>query len=72
MSRTTRLIVLLAAVAVLVAPASAGARRTAAPTNLHAFLLRVDEPAKQTFSRTPAYVSRSYAITRSSGWRSSQ
>lgn len=43
---------------VLVVTTGAGAStraNAAAPTGLHAFLLRADEPAKTSFSRTPAF-----------------
>lgn len=47
----------LLAVAVLLIGATAGTARsdTSAPTGLHAFLLRADEPAKTAFSRTPSF-----------------
>src|SRR5438045_9305637 len=39
------------------APASEAATpvRGAAPTHLHGFLLRADEPVEETFSRTPSF-----------------
>jgi hypothetical protein len=47
----------LVALALAVCAASAGARTTAvpAPTGLHGFLLRADEPPSTTFPRTPAF-----------------
>ncbi len=49
--------VLLACLAVLVLAPAAGARpgRAQAPTNLHGFLLRADEPAQTSFPRTPSF-----------------
>src|ERR687889_1924495 len=43
--------------AALLLALSAGAARSdsGAPTGLHAFLLRADEPARSAFSRTPAF-----------------
>jgi hypothetical protein len=48
------LVCLLAAVSVG-AFAGAASSSVAAPTGLHAFLLRADEPSKTTFSRTPSF-----------------
>ena len=52
--RVARLVALLT-VAVLVGTAYASSADVAAPTGLHAFLLRADEPAQTIFSRTPAF-----------------
>ncbi|MGZ4155207.1 MAG: hypothetical protein ACXVQ0_12075 [Actinomycetota bacterium] len=52
--RIARLATLLA-VAVLLGAAHAASADTGAPTGLHAFMLRTDEPAKTSFSRTPAF-----------------
>ena len=52
MARLRFAVVLLALLAF--APA-AGSADSATPTGLHAFLLRADEPARTTFSRTPAF-----------------
>lgn len=57
---TVRAALILAVLAALLALASPalGARRAttaAAPSGLHAFLLRVDEPQTQVFSRTPSF-----------------
>lgn len=48
---------LLIALTLAAGAAAAGARTTAsdAPTGLHGFLLRADEPAATAFSRTPAF-----------------
>jgi uncharacterized membrane protein YgcG len=51
----TRILICLAA-AVLVGTLAGSARSdTTAPTGLHGFLLRADEPARTVFSRTPAF-----------------
>src|SRR5437016_5551698 len=54
--RSARLFAVLAAPLVL-APPAAGTSRTlpAAPDQLHAFLLRADEPLSHTFGRTPSF-----------------
>jgi hypothetical protein len=53
MARVLSLAALLAALALA---GSAEARRpTTAPTGLHAFVLRADEPVTHTFSRTPSF-----------------
>lgn len=52
---TRRPLVLALALLALAAGASTPAARAAAPTDLHPFLLRVDEPRSRTFSRTPAF-----------------
>lgn len=58
MTRATRLLLALCAT-LLVSAAPAAARTDAvvvgAPTGLHPFLLRVDEPRSESFSRTPAF-----------------
>jgi hypothetical protein len=48
---------ILACLAVLVLAPAAGAKpaQVAAPTGLHGFLLRADEPAATSFARTPAF-----------------
>jgi hypothetical protein len=54
----TRLVQILAvtvALAAVLGAADAGARGASAPTGLHPFLLRVDEPTSRTFSRTPGF-----------------
>ena len=57
MSRATSLLLVLFAALLLAAPASARTDAVAAgaPTGLHAFLLRVDEPRSDSFARTPAF-----------------
>jgi hypothetical protein len=51
-----RVLSLAALLAALVLAGSAEARRpTTAPTGLHAFVLRADEPVTHTFSRTPSF-----------------
>ena len=45
----------LCAVALLVGSAHAATADTGGPTGLHAFLLRTDEPAQTSFSRTPSF-----------------
>jgi hypothetical protein len=45
----------LFAVALLVGTAHAATADTGAPTGLHGFLLRADEPAQTAFSRTPSF-----------------
>lgn len=50
-----RLAITLAAVLALAATAGTARSDTGAPTGLHAFLLRADEPARTSFSRTPAF-----------------
>ena len=55
---TTRLAQMLAlclAVTAIVGATSAAARTASGPTGLHPFLLRVDEPASRSFSRTPGF-----------------
>src|SRR5215207_8249526 len=55
MRRTSRLLVLLTVAVALLAP-TAGARSGAsAPSDLRAFVHRVDEPASHTFARTPSF-----------------
>jgi hypothetical protein len=51
----TRLAAVCLAVLVLAPAASARPTRSAAPTNLHGFLLRADEPTTASFARTPAF-----------------
>jgi hypothetical protein len=48
-------LVSLCAVALLVGSAHAATADTGAPTGLHAFLLRADEPSQTSFSRTPSF-----------------
>lgn len=57
MSRCLRVIPLFAVALFFVAPAQAKTKPVApkAPTGLHAFLLRSDEPAADTFARTPSF-----------------
>jgi hypothetical protein len=55
MTRLAQILALCLAVAALVGPTTAGARTSAAPTGLKPFLLRVDEPASRTFTRTPGF-----------------
>lgn len=54
-SRLTRSLALALAVAAVLGAGSASARANAGPSDLHPFLLRVDEPRSHTFSRTPAF-----------------
>src|SRR6185503_18967324 len=51
----TRLAFLAAAVLLIGATAGTARSDTNAPTGLHAFLLRADEPLKTSFSRTPSF-----------------
>ncbi len=53
--RTARLLTLLAALAGLAVLAGSAHSATSAPTGLHGFLLRADEPLKTSFSRTPSF-----------------
>ncbi|MHB8468393.1 MAG: hypothetical protein ACYDCH_01360 [Gaiellaceae bacterium] len=53
--RIVRLGILFAAVAALGAGATSARSGVTAPTGLHAFLLRADEAAQTTFSRTPSF-----------------
>ena len=55
MTRTTTTLALLATLFALTASADAFARSSAAPTGVHPFMLRADEPAEREFSRTPAF-----------------
>jgi len=50
-----RLAISLAAVLLVGGLAGSARSGTAAPTNLHGFLLRADEPASTSFPRTPAF-----------------
>ncbi len=50
-----RCLLALAAAGLLAGAAEAGPRAAAGPTGLHPFLLRVDEPRQDTFSRTPSF-----------------
>jgi hypothetical protein len=50
-----RLAICLAAVLAISATAGTARSDTGAPTGLHGFLLRADEPARTAFSRTPAF-----------------
>ena len=54
-SRLAQTLALCIALAALIGPTSAGARTSSAPTGLHPFLLRVDEPASRSFTRTPGF-----------------
>lgn len=54
-TRLTQILTLTVALAALLGSTDAAARTSAAPTGLHPFLLRVDEPASRTFSRTPGF-----------------
>ena len=54
-ARLAQTLALAVALVALVGSTDAAARTSAAPTGLHPFLLRVDEPASQTYSRTPAF-----------------
>ncbi|HEY3541004.1 MAG TPA: hypothetical protein VGK79_00550, partial [Gaiellaceae bacterium] len=51
----SRLVFCLAAMLLLGALSGTAHSATTAPTGLHAFLLRVDEPARTSFSRTPSF-----------------
>jgi hypothetical protein len=51
----SRLAAVFFAVLVLASGASANSAQVRAPTGLHAFLLRADEPGAATFPRTPAF-----------------
>ena len=51
----TRLVICLAAALLLGTLVSSARSATGAPTGLHGFLLRADEPARSAFSRTPAF-----------------
>ena len=55
--RAARLLPFLLAILVLSSPAGTAVRPASpgAPRDLHAFLLRVDEPRSETFSRTPSF-----------------
>ncbi|MGH2934727.1 MAG: hypothetical protein ACRDL2_09490 [Gaiellaceae bacterium] len=53
--RTARLLTFLAAIVALAATAGTARSAASAPTGLHGFLLRADEPLKTTFSRTPSF-----------------
>ncbi len=53
--RVARLAALLAVAALLLGAAHAATADIAAPTGLHAFLLRADEPAATTYHRTPSF-----------------
>ncbi|HEY8407651.1 MAG TPA: hypothetical protein VIK66_06725 [Gaiellaceae bacterium] len=50
-----RLLILLASVLMLGGVAGTASSDTGAPTGLHAFLLRADEPVRTSFTRTPAF-----------------
>jgi hypothetical protein len=50
-----RLLILLASVLMLGGIAGTASSDTGAPTGLHGFLLRADEPTRSSFSRTPAF-----------------
>lgn len=53
--RLVRPVVLLAAVLALGVTAGSARSGTTAPTGLHAFMLRADEPLRTGFSRTPSF-----------------
>ncbi len=53
--RTARLLTLLAAMLTLAVGAGSARSADSAPTGLHGFLLRADEPSKTSFSRTPSF-----------------
>jgi hypothetical protein len=53
--RTARLLALLAAMLMLAVGAGSAQSADTAPTGLHGFLLRADEPQKTSFSRTPSF-----------------
>lgn len=53
--RPARLVILLAAAFVLATTAGSARSADSAPTGLHGFLLRADEPASTSFSRTPSF-----------------
>ena len=53
--RPARLLILLAAAFVLATTAGSARSADAAPTGLHGFLLRADEPAATSFPRTPSF-----------------
>lgn len=55
LTRLAQIIAVTAALAAILGAADAGARSASAPTDLHPFLLRVDEPTSRTFSRTPGF-----------------
>ncbi|HEY4413295.1 MAG TPA: hypothetical protein VGN06_09890, partial [Gaiellaceae bacterium] len=53
--RTARLLMLLAVMLTLAVGAGSARSADSAPTGLHGFLLRADEPLKTSFSRTPSF-----------------
>ncbi|MDE3191553.1 MAG: hypothetical protein KGL94_12130 [Acidobacteriota bacterium] len=53
--RTARLLPLLAALLMLAVTAGSAQSADSAPTGLHGFLLRADEPQATSFSRTPSF-----------------
>jgi hypothetical protein len=53
--RTARLLMLLAVLLTLAVGAGSARSADTAPTGLHGFLLRADEPVKTSFSRTPSF-----------------
>lgn len=53
--RTARLLPLLAALVTLAVTAGSANSAATAPGGLHGFLLRADEPAQTSFSRTPSF-----------------
>lgn len=55
LTRLAQILAVTVALAAVLGAAEAGARAASAPTGLHPFLLRVDEPASRTFSRTPGF-----------------
>jgi hypothetical protein len=54
-TRLAQILALSAVVAALLGSTDAAARTASAPTGLHPFLLRVDEPVSRTFTRTPGF-----------------
>ena len=55
MTRLVQILALGLAAAAVLGPTTAAARTSAAPSGLKPFLLRVDEPASRTFTRTPGF-----------------
>jgi hypothetical protein len=53
--RNARLLILLAALLALVVGVGSARSADSAPTGLHGFLLRADEPQRTSFSRTPSF-----------------
>lgn len=55
LTRLAQILAVTVTLAAALGTADAGARGASAPTGLHPFLLRVDEPPSRTFSRTPGF-----------------